>query len=214
MYKFVTDNNPDALSAKFEPTVQITRKMFYADSFNGFISKSELEDRWVEQRDAMAKQVERFFNFAHDFNLSLNVALWLPEAFAYVYLGNPDEGILVPHPEEYLEYLPPADYSNMTPMEVRAVLNVSADSPVQAIVPTDAQNALTTANLNTQKQQLEQECSDILQQIEDVKFARTTELAAMQAKIQALQDELNAQKESLMNTLNEKMAEIDRKSVV
>lgn len=209
MYKFVTDNNPDALSAKVEPTVQITRKMFYADSFNGFISKSELEDRWVEQRDAMAKQVERFFNFAHDFNLSLNVALWLPEAFAYVYLGNPDEGILVPHPEEYLEYLPPADYSNMTPMEVRAVLNVSADSPVQAIVPTDAQNALTTANLNTQKQQLEQECSDILQQIEDVKFARTTELAAMQAKIQALQDELNAQKESLMNTLNEKMAEMN-----
>lgn len=205
------DANPDKGKGYVSAIQQAITKMFKVTSWASYPPSETEEAKWPVQRDAVAQDIERFLRFAEDFNQPLQVGYWAKGIFAYLYLGNPNEGIIVAYPELYLTYVPAPDYSDMTAVDVRAALNAPRSNSEKTLVPENVEANLTRNSLTSAIEKQKAEEQQLMQQIDDVKNARTKELAETQAKIAALQAELQAQKDVLMAELNEKMHEMRAK---
>ena len=111
--------------------------------------------------------------------------------------------------KEFVEIFPENNYSDMSPIEVRNKLLGSKQS-IGSLLPselseTTLNNAYSTKiNLNDKLEQLKQE-------MEDVKNNKTSELAAIQKEIDDKLAELQLKKDSLLESLNGKMAEFKDK---
>ena len=92
----------------------------------------------------------------------------------------------------YLEYIPDADLSDVTPAELRAQLSVPMGSEGSAIVPADQQGLLTSNALSAKLEENKSAIDALEQQKEDIRNARSKELAGLKAQIDALQTTLEA----------------------
>lgn len=206
--KRLIDASPNKGKGYVDAIGQTITKMFQVTSWASYPPSETEEAKWPVQREAVAQDIERFLRFAKDFNQTLQVGYWAKGVFAYLYLGNPNEGVIVAYPELYLTYIPAPDYSSMTAADVRAALNAPKSNSEKTLVPESMEANLTRNTLTSAMEKQKAKEQQLLQQIDDVKNARTKELAETQAKIDALQAELQAQKDVLMAELNEKMREM------
>ena len=209
--KRLIDASPDKGKGYVDAIGRTIAKMFQVTSWASYPPSETEEAKWPIQRDAVAQDIERFLRFAQDFNQPLQVGYWAKGIFAYLYLGNPNEGVIVAYPELYLTYVPAPDYSDMTAADVRAALNTPRTRSEKTLVPENVETNLTRNSLTSAMEKQKTEEQRLLQEIDDVKNARTKELAETQAKIAALHAELQAQKDALMAELNDKMRELRAK---
>ena len=209
--KRLIDASPDKGKGYVDAIGRTIAKMFQVTSWASYPPSETEEAKWPVQRDAVAQDIERFLRFAQDFNQPLQVGYWAKGIFAYLYLGNPNEGVIVAYPELYLTYVPAPDYSDMTAADVRAALNAPRTRSEKTLVPENVETNLTRNSLTSAMEKQKTEEQRLLQEIDDVKNARTKELAETQAKIAALHAELQAQKDALMAELNDKMRELRAK---
>ena len=182
-------------------------EMFQPQGGYGGFGRSK-ETAWKETREAVITRIQQFHLFSDEYGQPLKVGAWGDGKYAYLYLGNPDKGIVVPTPEKYLEYIPEADLSDVTPAELRAQLSVPMGSEGSAIVPADQQGLLTGNALSAKLEENKSAIDALEQQKEDIRNARSKELAGLKAQIDALQATLEAKKQNLMAQLEEKMAEM------
>lgn len=183
-------------------------EMFQPQGGYGGFGRSK-ETAWKETCEAVITRIQQFHLFSDEYGQPLKVGAWEDGKYAYLYLGNPDKGIIVPAPEKYLEYIPEVDLSDVTPAELRAQLSVPMGSEGSAIVPADQQGLLTGNALSAKLEENKSAIDALEQQKEDIRNARSKELAGLKAQIDALQATLEEKKQNLMAQLEEKMAEME-----
>ncbi|MCG4526402.1 hypothetical protein [Intestinimonas massiliensis (ex Afouda et al. 2020)] len=183
-------------------------EMFQPQGGYGGFGRSR-ETAWKETHEAAIARVQQFHLFSDEYGQPLKVGAWEDGKYAYLYLGNPGKGIIVPTPEKYLEYIPDADLSDVTPAELRAQLSVPMGSEGSAIVPADQQGLLTSNALSAKLEENKSAIDALEQQKEDIRNARSKELAGLKAQIDALQTTLEEKKQNLMAQLEEKMSEME-----
>lgn len=88
------------------------------------MAAGQREVAWQETHQKEIDHIRQFHEFSVEYNQPLKVGIWVDNSYAYLYMGNPNRGIIVPTPEQYLEYIPEADLSEVTPVELRAQLSV------------------------------------------------------------------------------------------
>ena len=186
-----------AISEMFEPQ----------GSYGGFQSRTRAV-AWQETHQKAIARIRQFHEFSAEYGQPLKVGVWVDNSYAFLYLGNPSKGIIVPTPERYLEYIPEADLSEVTPAELRARLSVPMGAEGQSIVPANQQGSLTEKGLSEKLEESKSEIEKLNQEAENIKDAKSGELAALQAQIDALMATLEEKKQNLMAQLQEKMAEM------
>lgn len=196
-------------SDRSNPVSDCLREMFTVTG--GWASHPPSETReakWPGCRGKMAQKLRRYREFAIEFEQNVRVLLWKENEYAYLYLGNPDKGILVTEPEKYLERIPEKDYADLTPAAVRTLLGAPPRAQEPGLIPASAESSMTKAGV-TQKLERQKDAIEALnKQMDDVKGAKTEELAKLQAKIKKMQEELDTKKHELMAQMKEKMAQM------
>ena len=132
-----SDAIQDAISASFQVTGYVLSKPDWATN----VGPSK-EEKWAMQRTSLIERLQKFYNYCTEFGQTPNVGFWADGEYAFLYLGNPSSGIIVPEPEKYLEYIPPKDYSAMTPLQVRKQLGVGIsqeDGDMQSLVSAEVE---------------------------------------------------------------------------
>lgn len=184
-------------------------EMFQPQGGYGGFGRRTKQDAWNETHEKELLHIQQFYQFSTEYGQPLKVGLWVDNSYAYLYMGNPNKGIIVPTPEKYLEYIPEADLSEVTPGELRARLSVPMGAEGQAIVPSNQQHLLTGKGLSAKLESHKSEIDKLKQEEDDIKHARSGELANLQAQIDALMSTLEAKKNSLMAQMEEKIAEME-----
>lgn len=167
------------------------------------------EENWVAHRATVVGRIEKFYAFATEFEQPVCVGHWEENVFSFLYIGNSKRGIIVPEPEKYLEYIPANDYSGMTPYQVRSALGFTRSESEMGIVPADAEQSLTVVSLEEQLEGQVSEINNLEQQMDDVRNARSGELAQLQRQMEQIKAELDKKKAALMAELNQRKAEME-----
>ena len=183
-----------AISEMFEPQ----------GSYGGFQSRTRAV-AWQETHQKAIARIRQFHEFSSEYGQPLKVGIWVDNSYAFLYLGNPSKGIIVPTPERYLEYIPEADLFEVTPAELRAMLSVPIGAEGQSIVPSNQQGCLTEKGLSEKLEENKSEIDKLKQEAEDIENAKSGELAVLQAQIDTLMATLEEKKQNLMAQLQEKM---------
>lgn len=181
-------------------------EMYRAWQYANYTPEQNLEGSWVNVQKRAIARVRRFAMYADEGN-PIYVGRWVERKYAYLYLGNPDKGIVIPEPEKYMRVVPGQDYSGITPVEMKQALS-GGDN---VMLPTLKGQAewLTHQALEETKASLSEQMKDIGSDIENVRNAKTGELAEMQAQIDAMMAELEAKKQTMMAELSRKKAEME-----
>lgn len=166
--------------------------------------------KWPQCLEKTVSRVTRVIEYSTKFDQSVNIGWWEPEKFAYLYIGNPAKGIIIPDPEKWLEYTPMENYDDITPLEIRTRLGITAAQNEKAIIPADAEASLTVTSIRSQKMELETQIAALSQEMDDARNAKTGELAEIQKRLDTLKSELEEKKTAMMSILREKMAEMER----
>lgn len=183
---------------------------FEVKSWSSYPESNRPENKFPIQRDAYLKKYQKFKEYTECFEQPVNVGEWHDGEYAYLYLGNPEKGIIVLHPEKYLELVPQRDYSSMTPNQVRMALG-QPEAPLSdvSIVPAEYQTAMSPTMAKEKLDHQRNRLSDLEAEIDGVKRAETGELAEMKAQIEKMQKELAQKKENMMAELSKKKAEME-----
>lgn len=168
------------------------------------------EKEWAEQKKRAMQKLQQYKTFHEDFEQPLNVGAWT-DAFAYLYFGNPDRGIVVPTPECFLEFIPTPDYDDIPIAQLSAGLGADTLEAGPAILPANADWNTTKGTLRVSRQAREDELSALKAEIEKVKKAETPELAKIKAEIAELQSKLEVRKNELMLELEDKLGDMEEK---
>lgn len=173
-------------------------------SFNGI----QCDEAWEKHRNETTEKIKRFISFAVDFEQPLNVGQSEDGVFSFLYLGNPNDGIIVPEPEKYLDVVPGKDFSDMTPAQVRMALGAEKAPAEMALVPAEAEQ-LTAASIKETLSGNKASIDALENEMDNVRKNKTSGLAEIQAQMDKLKAELDAKKEKLMAELNQKKAEME-----
>lgn len=183
--------------------------MYRAYQYANYTPEQNLEGSWVNVKKRALERITRFGEYAA--TEPINIGRWVTGEFAYLYLGNPNKGIVVPTPEKYLEYIEGKDYSAVSPASLQAALNPTG-MPENIMLPVKGDGtALTHRDLEQSANDLSAGIDQLLSDMDDVKKAKTGELAEMQKKIDAMMAEMEAKKKSMMAEMEAKKAEMEAK---
>lgn len=208
-YKMLRDRAaPCREPYKPNPTDRAIEKMFQPQGGYGG-SLRPRETAWEETHTKVLARILQFHTLSSEFDQPIQVGRWVDDSYAFLYMGNPEQGIIVPDPEAYLEHVLEEDLSGVTPAQLRERLSVPTGAEGRAIVPADFQGTLTTAGLSARLEEHESGIRELEQEKEAIKKAKTGELAGIQAQIEALQATLDEKKRTLMAQLEEKMSEME-----
>ena len=117
----------------------------------------------------------------------------------------------MPDPERYLEYIPPRDYSELTPDQVRLELNGAVQANVLDLLPLDAHGSVTAASIRNQLTSEQSKLDSLIAEMKDVEDAASGELAELKKEIEKKTRELREKKEAMLASLNEKKASMEIK---
>lgn len=200
-------NQCDALTEEDDKRTRTDANDAFYDMFhfNGW----QHESGWQEHRTEVIKRIKQLEAFATEFGQQIHCGQWESGSFAFLYIGNPKKGIIVPEPEKYLIFTPAKDYSGLTAAQVRLSLGTGHDAECTNLVPAEAEQSLTGANLKGQLSQQQSLLDELKKQMDDVDGAKTGELAELKREMQALQKKLWKRQEELRAELNQKKAEME-----
>lgn len=201
----------DAIQTAISDSYQVTGYVISAPSWASVGPNKE--EKWAKQRTTTVERLQKFYNYCTEFGQTPNVGFWAEGEYAFLYLGNPSSGIIVPEPEKYLEYIPQKDYSDMTPLQVREQLGIGqagGHSDMQSLVSAEVEASLTGADLNKRLDSQNQAIADIEQEMKDTREAKTGELAQLRMEMERIKAELDAKKSALMAGLEQKKRDMER----
>ena len=182
-----------------------------ADMFNTFeglrsvVGGEYIHVHWDGTKTEYIKKLRGFLDMSETYEIPLRVGEWYDGEYAFLYMGNPSKGIIVPSPEIYLSFSPDKDYRTMTPAQVRSTLLVSASAAQMDIVPADA-NLLSIDTVESQRSVYEDALAMANKELDAIRNCSTGELAQLKAEIDRMKAEMEQKKEALMAELREKMA--------
>lgn len=165
-----------------------------------------VNERWEERKKEILKAYSKFFSYAKEFEQPIRVGYW-DDNFAYLYVGNKEEGIVIPEPEKYLDFTPDKDYSDMTPAEVRALYGGIQGE--QKFLATAKESLLSPKQAQAQLETHQTEIEQTKEMLEQVRRAETEELAVLKEEIRKKEYELQQKKEALTAQLNEKLEQLE-----
>lgn len=163
---------------------------------------------WQKRKQELLDSIRKMVSYCASYGQQLYVREWHDGTFALLHTGNPAKCVVVPHPEQFLDFTPVKDYSNLTPAAVRAQLNATGD--IAAIIPADAGSSLTQKDVQAKLDEQVSQLNDLKQEMRDVQDAKTGELAEMKRQMEELQAKLEAKKQEMMAELEAKKAEMER----
>lgn len=168
----------------------------------------EENEKWGKELPKKIQYIEEFFDYAEHYNQKISAAVW-DKAFAFLFIGNPQEGIIIPDPEQYFDCVEEESLLDVSPAELKMRLTESNLDANVNLVSTDG--SMTTTHRQA-KERLESQLSDIEnleKEMEKVKKAQTGELAVIMAQIEEMQAKLEEKKEAMLAELNRKMDEME-----
>lgn len=163
---------------------------------------------WQEQKQRLVDRARKMASYCASYGQQLYVQEWHDGKFALLHTGNPNNCVVIPHPEQFLDFTPAKDYSNLTPAALRAQLNASGD--IAAIVPADAGSKLTQQGVQSELDAKASELNGLKQEMEDVKNANVGELVELKRQMEELQAKMEAKKNEMMAELEARKAEMER----
>lgn len=163
---------------------------------------------WQEQKQRLVDRARKMASYCASYGQQLYVQEWHDGKFALLHTGNPNNCVVIPHPEQFLDFTPAKDYSNLTPAALRAQLNASGD--IAAIVPADAGSKLTQQGVQSELDAKVSELNGLKQEMEDVKNANVGELVELKRQMEELQAKMEAKKNEMMAELKARKAEMER----
>ncbi len=112
--------------------------------------------------------------------------------------------------EEFVEFIPEVDYSQYSLNEVKRML-INGNTPAtESKLPAEITN-LSVNDVRSEQKKVTTLMDDLKSQMEDVKNAKTNELAKIQKEIDEKIALLNTKKQAMLAELDEKMAEFNEK---
>lgn len=163
---------------------------------------------WQEQKQRLVDRARKMASYCASYGQQLYVQEWHDGKFALLHTGNPNNCVVIPHPEQFLDFTPAKDYSNLTPAALRVQLNASGD--IAAIVPADAGSKLTQQGVQSELDAKVSELNGLKQEMEDVKNANVGELVELKRQMEELQAKMEAKKNEMMAELKARKAEMER----
>lgn len=112
--------------------------------------------------------------------------------------------------EEFVEFIPEVDYSQYSLNEVKRMLIDGNTPATESKLPAEITN-LSVNDVRSEQKKVTTLMDDLKSQMEDVKNAKTNELAKIQQEIDEKIALLNTKKQALLAELDEKMAEFNEK---
>lgn len=182
-------------------------KMYQTYSYINYTKEQNKKGLWPNVQKRAIASVKRFATYEAAGN-PIQIGRWVKGVFAFLYLGNPEKGIVVPDPETYLEIIPGKDYSAISPAEMKQALPGESPNLILPVVKEQGTN-LTNQELEAAKDCLSEKMEALKSEMDDVKGAKTEELAKMQAEIAAMQASLEAKQQALMAEMEAKKAEME-----
>ena len=163
---------------------------------------------WQEQKQRLVDRARKMASYCASYGQQLYVQEWHDGKFALLHTGNPNNCVVIPHPEQFLDFTPAKDYSTLTPAVLRAQLNASGD--IAAIVPADAGSKLTQQDVQSELDAKISELNGLKQEMEDVKNANVGGLMELKRQMEELQAKMEAKKNEMMAELEARKAEMER----
>ncbi len=167
-----------------------------------------MTEKCEKNKKTTLSSLKRFSQICSEYSQNPTVAVWEEDMYAYIHIGNAERGIIVIEPEKWLEYIPPVDYSHISPAQLLESAGCSDFSPVSSLVPVNASN-ITHAQLEDIAGENARGLEDIQREIEAVKNAETDELAEIQKIIREQQALLEKKQQEMMAELEAKKAEME-----
>lgn len=200
------DHDVAMTKAEYDVIYDAVDKMYRAYKYANYTPEQNLLGAWSNVQKRALDKVRRFAAYNEAGN-PIHIGRWVPGVFAYLYLGNPDKGIVVPDPEKYVEIVPGKDYSGISPAEMKRSLAGSSDNLILPALKGQA-DSLTHQELEGQKETLESKMENLRSEIEDIKGAKSGELAEMKAEINAMKAKMEAKQQALMAEMEQKKREM------
>lgn len=172
------------------------------------IGDAFVRERWQKQKETAMGSIRKTVEYSEKYGQPLCVREWHDGKFALLHTGNADKCVVVPYPEQFLDFTPVKDYSALTPAAVRAQLNASGD--IAAIVPADAGSKLTQQDVQSELDAKISELNALKQEMEDVKNANVDGLVELRRQMEELQAKMEAKKNEMMAELEARKAEMER----
>ena len=97
------------------------------------------------------------------------------QGMAGIYIGNRDKFLIIVNPDEYMDFTPDADYSDMSPAMLRASIDTPRNGDDQQLIPSAAEN-MTPASVHTALEGEQQHLEKLKAQMEAVKNGSAPEL--------------------------------------
>ena len=177
--------------------------------FGSWYGEEGREEAWIRHRAECAKKYRTFISFSTEWHQNVNVGYWEDYEFAFLYYGAGNQGVLVPAPERYLEYIPPKDYSALTPEQIRLELSGATQENVFDLLPLDARDSVTAASIRNQLESEKIKLDALMAEMKDVENAANGELAVLKKEIEKKTQELYEKKAAMLAELSEKKASME-----
>lgn len=200
--KIVKEHFPNGRDDYISPLLY---HIFCLNSWASYPETETKEYKWERKKPAVIQEYKDFACFSSDFNQKINVGFW-NDGIAFLFYGNPKEGVIFPDPARYLEYIPEKDYSDMTPAEVRQLYSVNGG---QNLMKPEEERMLTPKGVKESLDGQESQIERLNQVIERVKRCETSELAEMKRQIEEMKTRLYEKKAALQEILEEKLEELE-----
>lgn len=188
------------------------RRLFYMES------EEERNNRLDEQCTAFrTKEFEPQLRAMHlmckEYGAILHAAYWATnDSFAYVYLGNIGKGTIIFNPRAYFDIADSEQYKAMPMGEIRRQIALSSGSETAAgLVPSGKADGLSVNDVIDIKKDAEAKVKELRLEMDDIRNAKTEELAALKAEIDAKVAVLEARKDELLSALEAKKDELEEK---
>lgn len=192
------------------PDQRVPEFSWFRDLYNHwvYLSNSVIREfneigKEAEKADRLAKECMERLAHAEEYEIPVK-CIYLCEEFAVVTLGGQKSAMMLP--PEVVEVIPYQDYDALSASERKALLlGVSDHSTAQ-------QMSLSGGSLSDARAEREEavgRVSALKQRMDDVKNAKTAELAKLQAEIDRQVAELEAKKTAMMEALKTQMAAME-----
>ncbi len=168
------------------------------------------EKLWVSRKEGVCRQVRKLVSFSERFDQPLCVQEWHAGRFAYLHTGNSENGIVVPWPEDHLDFTPVKDYTGMTAAAIRAELGAAGDIGGTALVTADVESKITQKGVQKELDAQMEKLNALKQEMDDAKNARTGALAEMKEQLEQMRAKLEAAQQEMLADLEVKKAEMER----
>lgn len=124
-------------------------------------------------------------------------------------MGNRQTGFVFKAPEQWFELIPDQDYSDVSPVELKALKAPGMDGDtVSGLIP-PSQMGMTKKEVGKELAAKEADISALNKEIEKVERGETKELAEIKAQIEAMQQALWRKKGAMLAEMNAKMEEME-----